>query len=200
MKIKTAEFVVSNTDIKKCPKADKPEFAFIGRSNVGKSSLINMLVGKKGLAKTSSQPGKTQLINHFIVNQQWYLVDLPGYGYAKASLKARSQWSKMLQEYILKRESLMTTFVLVDARLDVQKSDIEFVNFLGKSNKPLAIIFTKVDKQSQNQTNKNVESFKKVLLEYWAELPNIFISSSQTKLGKDEILDEVEKIIASFDD
>ncbi|MDR1847787.1 MAG: ribosome biogenesis GTP-binding protein YihA/YsxC [Bacteroidales bacterium] len=198
MDIKSAEFVISNTNVNKCPADNKPEIAFIGRSNVGKSSLINMLVNRKGLAKTSSQPGKTQLINHFLVNDQWYLVDLPGYGYARTSLKMRHQWSKMINDYVLKRENLMTTFVLIDSRLDVQKSDIDFINFLGKNNKPLAIIFTKIDKQSQNQTNKNIENFKKKLTEYWEELPNIFISSAQTKAGKDNILSEIDKIISYF--
>jgi GTP-binding protein len=198
MEIKKVEFIVSNSDWKKCPKPDKPEIAFIGRSNVGKSSLINMLAGRKGLAKTSSQPGKTQLINHFLVNDNWFLVDLPGYGYARASQTNRLQWSAMLKNYILNRDNLMTTFVLVDSRIDVQKSDIDFVNFLGENQKPLTIIFTKTDKQGKNQTNKNIAQFEKTLSQYWLQIPDIMTSSSETKTGREEILNAIENIISFF--
>ncbi|MDR1006880.1 MAG: ribosome biogenesis GTP-binding protein YihA/YsxC [Bacteroidales bacterium] len=198
MVIKNVDFVISNSDYRKCPQANLPEFAFIGRSNVGKSSLINMLMGRKNLAKTSSQPGKTQLINHFIVNNQWYLVDLPGYGYARTSQTNRQKWSKMIEQYILNRENLISTFVLIDSRIEVQKSDIEFINFLGTNNKPFSIIFTKSDKQSTNQTSKNIARFKQELLRNWAELPKIFVSSSINKDGREEILTEINDIIGYF--
>ncbi|MDR1725042.1 MAG: ribosome biogenesis GTP-binding protein YihA/YsxC [Bacteroidales bacterium] len=198
MEIKNVEFVVSSSNFLQCPQTDKPEIAFIGRSNVGKSSLINMIVNRKGLAKTSSQPGKTQLINHFLVNNQWYLVDLPGYGYAKISKKQREKFSLMIKNYILKRENLITTFVLVDSRIDVQKLDIEFINFLGEKKQPLVIIFTKIDKQSKNETNKNIEKFCNELKNYWSELPDILISSAETKVGREEILNKIKEIIAHF--
>ena len=174
--IKEAEFVISNTDYKKCPKPDKPEFAFIGRSNVGKSSLINMLTQRKKLAKTSGRPGKTQLINHFLIDKAWYLVDLPGYGYAKASKTNRAAWSKMIEEYLLNRENLQLVFVLIDSRLEPQKIDLEFINWLGKKQIPLALIFTKADKQTRNKTESSIAKFRKALLKTWSETPLMFVS------------------------
>lgn len=198
MIVKTAEFVKSSPQVGLCPKADKPEFAFIGRSNVGKSSLINMLTDKKDLAKTSSQPGKTQLINHFLINSEWYLVDLPGYGYAKISMSNRKQWQKMINEYLLQRENLLSVFVLVDSRLEPQKIDLEFINFLGENAVPLTIIFTKTDKQTAKKTAESVERFKQALSEYWEELPDILQTSSQNSNGRDEVLDKIESIIPFF--
>jgi len=195
MKINSAEFVCSNTDFKKCPPPEKPEFAFIGRSNVGKSSLINMLVSKKGLAKTSGTPGKTQLINHFLINESWYLVDLPGYGYAKTSQSNRAKWEKMILDYLTGRENLVNIFVLIDARLEPQKIDIEFINSLGESELPFAIIFTKSDKLTKNELARNMAAYKKKLLEWWDELPPLFISSSETGVGKDEVLGYMESLI-----
>lgn len=195
MKITSADFVCSNSDYKKCPAPDKPEFAFIGRSNVGKSSLINMLVGKKGLAKTSGTPGKTQLINHFIINNSWYLVDLPGYGYAKTSQSNRVKWEKMILDYLTQRENLLNIFVLIDSRLEPQKIDIEFINELGESELPFAIIFTKSDKLTKNELAKSMAQYKKKLLEWWDELPPLYISSSETGIGKDEVLGYMESLI-----
>lgn len=199
MIIKTADFLKSSSDYRQCPGEDKPEFAFIGRSNVGKSSLINALVNRKDLAKTSSQPGKTQMINHFILNNEWYLVDLPGYGYAKASKSVRESWNKMIRNYLLKRRNLMTVFVLVDSRLEPQRIDLDFINFLGENSVPLTVIFTKTDKQSAKKTNENVEVFMNALSEYWEELPEMFLSSAKNKLGLIEILDEIERIIPYFE-
>lgn len=194
MKIKEAEFVISNTDIKKCPQDEIPEFAFIGRSNVGKSSLINMLCDIKGLAKTSSQPGKTQCINHFSINKkQMYWVDLPGYGYARISLKEREKWQKMIQTYILKRPNLLYIFVLVDGRIPAQKSDVEFINWLGENNIPLAIVITKADKESITLIRKNTESLKKALLVTWASIPPLFLSSALTGAGKVDMLTFMEQ-------
>ncbi len=196
MQIKSAEFFVSSANLSQCPKDTKPEIAFIGRSNVGKSSLINMLTDHKKLAKTSSTPGKTQLINHFIINSSWYLVDLPGYGYAQVSKTQRDKFKKMIDEYLLHREQLYCVFVLVDSRLKPQKKDIEFINFLGQNNIAFEIIFTKTDKQSKHQTSENIELFKSTLLEYWEELPNMFLSSAVNQSGKQEILDRIEQILA----
>lgn len=198
MLIKSAEFVVSNSIHTKCPEPNKAEFAFIGRSNVGKSSLINMLVGRKDLAKTSSKPGKTQLINHFEINGQWYLVDLPGYGYAVTSKSNRYSWGKMISNYITKRKNLISLFVLIDSRLSPQKIDLEFINYLGEKEIPFSIIFTKIDKQGINITNKNVQEFTEALQKDWVELPKYFLSSSVKKLGKDEILSEIESLIPYF--
>ncbi len=194
--ITSAKFIISNTDYKKCPPAKYPEIAFIGRSNVGKSSLINMLCCVKELAKTSSKPGKTQLINHFDINGgSWYLVDLPGYGYAKVSKDAREKFKGMIASYITKRENLYCTFVLIDSRLDPQKIDIEFINFLGENGIPFALIFTKADKLSKGKIEKNITLFKEELLKTWETLPAIFVSSAETKLGKEDIINYIESII-----
>ncbi len=198
MVIKSADFVISSSVYTSCPPANIPEFAFIGRSNVGKSSLINMLVDKKDLAKTSSQPGKTQLINHFIINKEWYLVDLPGYGYAKTSMDNRKKWRKMIENYLLRRENLLSVFVLVDSRLEPQKIDIEFINFLGENSVPLSIIFTKTDKQSAKKNEESLQRFKDKLSEYWEELPNILLTSSENKAGKEDVLNTIESIIPYF--
>ncbi|MEE1094756.1 MAG: ribosome biogenesis GTP-binding protein YihA/YsxC [Bacteroidales bacterium] len=198
MILKTAEFVKSSQYLEQCPQPDMPEFAFIGRSNVGKSSLINMLVDKKDLAKTSSQPGKTQLINHFIINKEWYLVDLPGYGYAKTSMENRKKWRKMIEDYLLKRVNLLTVFVLVDSRLEPQKIDLEFINFLGENQVPITLIFTKTDKQSAKKTEESLERFKESLSEYWEELPEIILTSSEKRVGRDEVLETIENIIPFF--
>lgn len=198
MILKTAEFVKSSQYLEQCPQPDMPEFAFIGRSNVGKSSLINMLVDKKDLAKTSSQPGKTQLINHFLINEEWYLVDLPGYGYAKTSMENRKKWRKMIEDYLLKRVNLLTVFVLVDSRLEPQKIDLEFINFLGENQVPITLIFTKTDKQSAKKTEESLERFKESLSEYWEELPEIILTSSEKRVGRDEVLETIENIIPFF--
>lgn len=198
MILKTAEFVKSSQYLEQCPQPDMPEFAFIGRSNVGKSSLINMLVDKKDLAKTSSQPGKTQLINHFLINEEWYLVDLPGYGYAKTSMENRKKWRKMIEDYLLKRVNLLTVFVLVDSRLEPQKIDLEFINFLGENQVPITLIFTKTDKQSAKKTEESLERFKESLSEYWEELPKIILTSSEKRVGRDEVLETIENIIPFF--
>lgn len=198
MIISSAEFVKSSQELNQCPQPDMPEFAFIGRSNVGKSSLINMLVEKKDLAKTSSQPGKTQLINHFIINDEWYLVDLPGYGYAKTSMENRKRWRMMIENYLLKRENLLTVFVLIDSRLEPQKNDLEFINFLGENSVPIKLIFTKTDKQSAKKTQDSLELFKQTLSEYWEELPEIILTSSENKIGRGEVLETIENIIPYF--
>jgi GTP-binding protein len=193
MIIKDAHFISSNSKIDKLPKDNLPEYAFIGRSNVGKSSLINALVQRKGLAKTSATPGKTIAINHFVVNNQWYLVDLPGYGYAKRSKKAREEWQVMLANYIKRRRNLIYTFVLVDSRIEPQNSDIGFMEWLGENQVPFCIVFTKADKLSKAELDRNVEDYKQRLLEDWEELPPIFVTSSETKLGRDEVLDFIEQ-------
>jgi GTP-binding protein len=198
MIVSSAEFVKSSQELNQCPQPDMPEFAFIGRSNVGKSSLINMLVEKKDLAKTSSQPGKTQLINHFLINEEWYLVDLPGYGYAKTSMENRKKWRKMIEDYLLKRVNLLTVFVLVDSRLEPQKIDLEFINFLGENQVPITLIFTKIDKQSAKKTEESLERFKESLSEYWEELPEIILTSSEKRVGRDEVLETIENIIPFF--
>lgn len=191
--VKSATYVISNPDVASCPQSNLPEYAFIGRSNVGKSSLINMLVQRKGLAKTSSVPGKTVAINHFIVNDAWYLVDLPGYGYAQHSKKTRDQWRIMINNYITRRRNLVSTFVLVDSRLEPQNNDLGFVEWLGENQVPFCIVFTKADKVSKAELDRNVEAFKAKLLEEWEELPPIFITSSEKKMGRDEILDYIEQ-------
>ncbi|GAB3199900.1 GTP-binding protein [Pontibacter aydingkolensis] len=194
MDIKEAKFLMSNTKVEECPAPDKPEYAFIGRSNVGKSSLINMLTGQKGLAKTSSSPGKTQLINHFLINNSWYLVDLPGYGYAKVSKESREKWRKMINYYFLKRENLTCVFVLIDSRHEPLKQDLEFTEYLGKMGVPFVIVFTKLDKQSALKTEANVSAFARKMSETWDELPLMFKTSAEKRIGKDEILDYIEEI------
>ncbi len=192
--VKTARFVISNTDIKKCPNDGKPEYAFIGRSNVGKSSLINMLTGHRKLAMTSATPGKTLLINHFIVNDEWYLVDLPGYGYAKRSKTQNEQLEHIISSYILDREAMTLLFVLIDCRHEPQKIDLEFFQWLGENGVPFSIIFTKADKLTKTALTTNVEAYKKRLLEDWEELPPVFITSSETSLGRDEVLQYISEI------
>ena len=194
MKIKKAEFVISNTDYRLCPKNNLPEYAFIGRSNVGKSSLINSIANNKKLAKTSSTPGKTQLINHFIINEQWYLVDLPGYGYAKISKSQRALFHEMISNYLLNRSSLIALFVLIDSRHKLQKIDNEFMIFLAENQIPFVIIFTKTDKLGKNIIKKNIENFKKEMLENWEEIPEIFLSSSESRVGIKEITSYIAKL------
>ena len=195
MKINTAEFVLSAAKYQQCPLTDLPEFAFIGRSNVGKSSLINMLVGRKQLAKTSSKPGKTQLINHFIINQRWHLVDLPGYGWAKVSKTQRQGWSRMIEDYLLQRAQLVNLFVLIDSRIPPQKIDLEFMDWLGMHQIPFSVIFTKVDKQTKNKTQRSVAVFRQEMKQTWDELPPMFMSSSADKTGKEHILEYIEGIL-----
>ncbi len=192
--IKEAEFIISNTDHSKCPAPDLPEYAFIGRSNVGKSSLINMLSGRKSLAKISGKPGKTQLINHFLMDKQWYLVDLPGYGYAKVSKKVNAGWGSMINNYLTARENLVCVFVLIDSRLPPQKIDMEFIDFLGSNRLPISLIFTKADKQSKSKTQQNVAVFKKNMLQTWDEFPPHFISSATEEKGREEILGFIEQL------
>jgi len=198
MLIKTAEYLQSEVDWRKCPVPNLPEYAFIGRSNVGKSSLINMLTNHKGLAKTSSQPGKTQTINHFLINKNWYLVDLPGYGFARTSKTNRAKWQKMISDYLLFRENLQIVFVLVDARLEPQRIDIDFINNLGENGIPFAIIFTKTDKNSAGKTMSNVQKMKNALAETWEELPMMIRSSAVSSAGRDEILDFIDGINNEF--
>jgi GTP-binding protein len=194
MIIKSAKFIISNTDITLCPPPDKPEYAFIGRSNVGKSSLINMLTMQSKLASTSSKPGKTQLINHFLINNEWYLVDLPGYGWAKVSQEKRKLFEQMIKDYILQRENLRCLFVLIDSRIPPQAHDLEFVNWLGEKGVPFSIIFTKIDKQSRNKTNISVNEFIKKLKESWEELPTMFRTSSLDATGREQILEFIVNI------
>ena len=198
MEIKKAEFTLSAPMESMCPKDNKPEYAFIGRSNVGKSSLINMLTNNKKLAKTSATPGKTLLINHFIINNEWYLVDLPGYGFAKRSKKEVAKLEQMISGYILQREQLVNVFLLVDIRLEPQKIDLEFIQWLGDSSVPFAIVFTKADKLSASKATQQVEAYKKVLLETWEELPPIFVTSSEKKEGRAELLDYIDSINKSL--
>lgn len=194
MEITSAEFVVSNSRADMCPKTNLPEYAFIGRSNVGKSSLINMLTKQPKLVMTSSTPGKTLLINHFLVNKEWYLVDLPGYGYAQRGKKMMEKIQKLIEYYVLEREQMTCLFVLVDSRLEPQKIDLEFMEWLGENGVPFAIIFTKADKQSSGKTKFNVDRYMEVLKEQWEELPPYFISSSEKKTGRKEILDYIESV------
>ncbi|MFL5729271.1 MAG: ribosome biogenesis GTP-binding protein YihA/YsxC [Cytophagaceae bacterium] len=198
MKINKAAFITSNTDYKKCPPPDRPEYAFIGRSNVGKSSLINMLTGRNSLAKTSVKPGKTQLINHFIINEEWYLVDLPGYGWAKTSKENKAKWDIMIREYLRERENLLCIFLLIDSRLEPQKIDLEFMEWMANSGIPFVIVFTKADKQSVTKTKSLISAYKSTLLESWEELPQSFITSSAEGLGREEILEFVEKLNKGF--
>ena len=194
MIIKSADFVISNSDVKKCPPGNMPEYAFIGRSNVGKSSLINMLTNKKGLAMTSQKPGKTQLINHFIINGDWHLVDLPGYGYAQRGKEGRDNIRRIIEDYILEREQLTCLFVLLDCRHEPQKIDLEFMEWLGENGIPFSIIFTKIDKISKGRLQENLSAYQQKLLESWEELPPIFLSSSEKKEGREEILNYIEEI------
>ncbi len=193
MIIQQARFLQSNTKIDKLPDAAYPEYAFIGRSNVGKSSLINMLTGKKQLAKISSKPGKTITINHFLIDESWYLVDLPGYGFAKRSKEAREKWAKMLRQYLNQRKNLVYMFVLVDSRIEPQNIDLEFINELGEAGIPFIVVFTKTDKQSNHKTTLNVKEFENVLRETWEEIPETILSSSLSGRGKEEILSYIEK-------
>ena len=194
MEIKTAEFSLSSPRVSMCPNDSKPEYAFIGRSNVGKSSLINMLCRNKRLAKTSSTPGKTLLINHFIINKEWYLVDLPGYGFAKRSKSEKARLEQMINGYILEREQLANVFVLIDVRLEPQAIDLEFMNWLGLSGIPFSIVFTKADKLTAAKVRANVEAYQKKMLETWEEMPPHFITSSETRNGREELLDYIEQI------
>lgn len=198
MIIKTAEFVISNTKLELCPEPNKPEYAFIGRSNVGKSSLINYITDNKKLAKTSGRPGKTQLINHFMVNDEWYLVDLPGYGYAQTSKLNRQKWEAFIADYIIHRENLMNLFVLIDSRLPAQKIDLEFMEWLGEKGIPFSIVFTKTDKLTSSKLNKNLLAYKKEMLKVWEEMPINFATSATGKAGKEPILNYIESINEAY--
>jgi len=198
MVFKSAKFIISNTDYKKCPAPNKPEYAFIGRSNVGKSSLINMLTNHKNLAKTSGKPGKTQLINHFLVDESWYLVDLPGYGWAQVSKTQKQQWKKMIRAYLQNRSNLCLVFVLVDARIPPQKIDLEFLKWSGENQIPVAVILTKTDKLSKNKLITSVKAFKQRLSQDWEQLPEIFLSSAVDKTGKNEISQYIRTVSENF--
>ena len=198
MTIKSAQFVVSNPNWRKCPTDGKAEYAFIGRSNVGKSSLINMLTGVKGLAKTSGRPGKTQLINHFLINNEWYLVDLPGYGYARTSKSTREVFGSMIRDYFLHREALVNTYVLIDSRIPPQRIDLEFITFLGQNGLPLTLVFTKTDKEKQREVMANIKMMKQALAEQWEELPPMLLTSSLTGYGRDALLDQIDTINQSL--
>lgn len=198
MVIKSAEYLISNVDWQKCPSPDKPEYAFIGRSNVGKSSLINMLTSREKLAKTSGTPGKTQLINHFLINNDWYIVDLPGYGFAKVSQSQRRSWEQMIENYLRKRTNLVNVFVLIDSRHEPQKIDLEFVNQLGEWQVPFQLVFTKADKSTQLETSRNVKAFLNKLRESWEFLPANYVTSTVKKMGKDKILAFIEEMNAQF--
>ena len=193
MQVKQARFVVSNTNYLKCPPPNLPEYAFIGRSNVGKSSLINMLTGRKSLAKISGTPGKTQLINHFIINESWYLVDLPGYGFARISKSIKKKWDGMIQNYLLHRPNLVTTFILIDSRHDPQQIDLDFISWFGEKGKPFVLLFTKTDKLSKTKLAIHIEKYKNALLEQWEELPVSILTSAKTKRGKEDILQYIEQ-------
>ncbi|PKR79708.1 YihA family ribosome biogenesis GTP-binding protein [Brumimicrobium salinarum] len=199
MIIRSASFVISNTEVNKCPHPDMPEYAFIGRSNVGKSSLINMLTNHKKLAKTSGKPGKTQLINHFLINEAWYLVDLPGYGYAKTSKSNRKKWSAFIDEYLLTRKNLMNTFILLDSRLAPQKIDLDFMMWCAENQIPFSMIFTKTDKLSKVATQKNIAAYKREMLKYWEEMPTYFITSSVEGTGRDQVLKYIDEVNPLFD-
>ena len=198
MKIKSAEFIISNTDVAKCPKDQLPEYAFIGRSNVGKSSLINMLVDRKSLAKTSGKPGKTQLINHFKINENWFLVDLPGYGYAQTSKDKRKAFQKFITEYFLQRQQLVCAFVLVDSRHEPQKIDLEFIQFLGEFEIPFCIVFTKSDKLNNAKLNKNLLDYQTKLLKTWETMPQYFVTSASNKSGREELLSFIDDVNKSL--
>ena len=194
MVIKSAEFVISNSRVEKCPTTGLPEYAFIGRSNVGKSSLINMLTARKGLAMTSQKLGKTQLINHFIINDSWYLVDLPGYGYARLGKDSRDSLRRMIEDYVLERKELVLLFVLIDCRHEPQKIDLEFIQWLGEEGVPFSLVFTKADKLSKGRLASNIEAYTAKLHEEWEELPPIFVTSSEERVGRDELLGYIEEI------
>lgn len=194
MEITNAEFIISNTDVRKCPAGNLPEYAFIGRSNVGKSSLINMLTGRKGLAMTSATPGKTMLINHFLINRSWYIVDLPGYGYAKRGFKGQEQIRNIIESYILQRPQMTSLFVLIDSRHEPQPIDLQFIEWLGENGIPFSLVFTKADKLKAGKLKANVESYLKKLEEHWEELPPCFVTSSESRQGRKEILDYIETI------
>lgn len=198
MEIKSAQFVISNTDVNKCPAPLMPEYAFIGRSNVGKSSLINMLCVRKDMAKTSGKPGKTQLINHFLINENWYLVDLPGYGYAQVSRDTREKWEGFIRQYILNRPNLMCMMVLVDSRLTPQRVDLEFMEWLGENGIPFVIVFTKMDKLTKSKIAANIEAYKQELLTNWEELPTMFYTSSEERMGREELLDFIDNSNSLF--
>lgn len=198
MIITKAEFIISNSDVGKCPKEPLPEYAFIGRSNVGKSSLINMLVNNKNLAKTSGRPGKTQLINHFKINDNWFLVDLPGYGYARVSKTTKKIFQKFITNYFEKREQLVCAFVLVDVRHEPQKIDLEFMRWLGEHSIPFCIVFTKADKLKSAVIERNVEEYKKIMLQTWEEMPKYFITSSENRTGKEELLSYIQQVNESL--
>ena len=198
MHIKSAKFVISNTDVRKCPEGNLPEYAFIGRSNVGKSSLINMLTNHKGLAMTSATPGKTLLINHFLINEEWYLVDLPGYGFAQRGMAQREQLRQIIENYILEREQLVCLFVLIDCRHPDQKIDLEFMEWLGENDVPFTIIFTKTDKIGRGRLKENIKAYQEAMLGTWEELPPMLCSSSENKEGREEILDFIEEINKSL--
>ena len=195
MIIKEARFVKSSTGLKGCPRDDLPEYAFVGRSNVGKSSLINMITNRNKLAKTSTTPGKTQLINHFLINKEWYLVDLPGYGYARMPVKEREKMMKMIREYILKRQNLACLFLLIDTRLEMQKADRQFLQFLGSNQVPFALVFTKTDKITPSQVRQNTDQYKKTLLESWESLPPVFLTSAFHKKGHEELLEFIKETL-----
>ncbi|MCQ2239077.1 MAG: ribosome biogenesis GTP-binding protein YihA/YsxC [Bacteroidaceae bacterium] len=197
MNIKSAEFIISNTDVNKCPEGELFEFAFIGRSNVGKSSLINTLTNRKGLAMTSATPGKTLLINHFLINKEWYLVDLPGYGYAQRGLKQRNQLKQIIESYILMRQQMACLFLLIDSRHEPQKIDLEFIEWLGENGVPFAIVFTKADKLGNGKVKDNVHRYLQKLSEQWETLPPHFITSSEDKRGREEVLDYIEQIMTA---
>lgn len=194
MNITSAEFVISNTDVRKCPEGNLPEYAFIGRSNVGKSSLINMLTGRKGLAMTSATPGKTMLINHFLINKNWHLVDLPGYGYAKRGQKGQQQIQNIIESYILHRTQMSCLFVLIDCRHEPQQIDLAFIEWLGENGIPFALIFTKADKLKSGRLQANIRTYLQQLQEQWEELPPYFITSSENRLGREEVLSYIEQI------
>lgn len=198
MKIKSAEFVISNSDVEKCPDSSLPEYAFIGRSNVGKSSLINMLTGRKSLAKTSGRPGKTQLINHFLINENWHLVDLPGYGYARVSKTTKKTFQKFITQYFEHRRQMLCAFVLIDSRHEPQAIDMEFMEWLGEHQIPFCIIFTKADKLKPKALDRNILHYKEKMLETWEEMPQYFITSAETSLGQEEVLEYIESINSQF--
>ena len=197
MLIKSAEYLISSARVDQCPQGDLPEFAFIGRSNVGKSSLINMLTGRAGLAKTSATPGKTILINHFLINKEWYLVDLPGYGYAKRGQQQRDELQRMITGYIMRREQMMNLFLLIDARHEPQRIDLEFIEWLGENGIPFSIVFTKADKLSKGKLATNIRHYLGELSKQWEELPPHFITSSETKQGREELLDYIDEILGN---
>lgn len=198
MKIKSAEFIISNSDVEKCPDSSLPEYAFIGRSNVGKSSLINMLTGRKSLAKTSGRPGKTQLINHFLINKEWHLVDLPGYGYARVSKSIKKTFQKFITQYFEHRRQMLCAFVLIDSRHEPQAIDLEFMEWLGEHEIPFCIIFTKADKLKPKALERNVEHYKAKMLETWMEMPQYFITSAENGVGQEEVLEYIDSINLQF--